>query len=191
MRKVILIISIITTLYSCIEKEKQQKELKLSDFEFNSIFGTNASEPNSTYCILGTGFFRTPRSENSDKLIENWLKQHPNAIVVPVSSFGPTESDIPESKMVYCLIIDQKDTLNNYIIKEGCFPGGTMIRPRTWDEMEEWEKELYEDSDEKIDIQILIDKKVYDTFIEQIKVAELFAQENKLGIWEENNTEKE
>jgi len=30
-----------------------------------------------------------------------------------------------------------------------------------------------------------MDKKVYETFIEQIKSAEIFAIDNKLGIWKE------
>ncbi len=104
-------------------------------------------------------------------------------MVVSVSSFGPTEIKDPESKMVYCWVIEGQDTLNNYLIRNGCFPGGTMVRPKTWNEMEKWEKELYEDTDEKPNVKVFVDKKTYDGFIEQIKIAEQFARENKLGIW--------
>lgn len=157
--------------------------LKISDLKFKSIFGMNSNQPQNTYSLLGTGFFRTPSSDNSDSLIADWINNHPNSIVVPVSSFGPTEIKNKDSKMVYCWVIDQKDTLNNYLVKNGCFPGGTMMRPKTWDEMETWEKELFQNAGKKSEINVYVDKKAYDSFIEQIKTAELFARLNKLGIW--------
>lgn len=184
MKKIMTFLSLFAflTINSCIGQETKNA-LKISDFKFESIFGMNSQEPKNTYCLLGSGFFRTPRSNNSDSLISDWLKRHPNAMVVSVSSFGPTEIKDPESKMVYCWVIDGQDTLNNYLIRNGCFPGGTMVRPKTWDEMEKWEKELYEDTDEKPNVTVFVDKKTYDDFIEQIKIAEQFARENKLGIW--------
>lgn len=178
----LIILLCFLTLNSCYG-QREKDSLKISDFEFKSIFGMNAKDPKSNYCLLGSGFFRTPRSDNSDSLINAWFKTHPDAIVVPVSSFGPLEMKDPESKMVYCWIIDMQDTLNNYLIKNGCFPGGTMIRPKTWDEMEKWEKELYKDTYEKPEVKVYVDKKTYDNFIEQIKSAELYATENKLGVW--------
>ena len=67
-----------------------------------------------------------------------------------------------------------------------------MIRPKTLDEMEKWEKDLYEGLDEKPNVEVLMDKNDYDTFIEQIKSAEIFARDNKLGIWkEQKDTENE
>lgn len=178
----ILTLFFLLTINSCIGQETRIS-LKISDFKFESIFGMNSKEPKITYCLLGSGFFRTPRSNNSDSLINDWIKGHPDAMVVSVSSFGLTEIKDPESKMVYCWVIDRQDTLNNYLIRNGCFPGGTMERQKTWDEMEKWEKELYEDTDEKPNVKVYLSKKTYDNFIEQIKSAEIFAKENKLGIW--------
>jgi hypothetical protein len=179
-----LMILFLLTINSC--KGQVTKEfLKISDFEFESIFGTTSKFPEINYCLLGTGFFRAPRSDNSDSLITDWIKKHPNAIVIPISSFGPVEISYPESKMVYCWVIDGQDSLNVYLIRNGAFPGGTMMRPKTWDEMEKWEKEIYEDANEKLDVKVYVDKKTYDDFIEQIKNAELYARENKLGIWKD------
>jgi len=172
----LILVSILTL--SC--KGKQTTEtLKITDFDFKSIFGMTPKEPKNSYCLLGTGFFRAPQSDNSDSLITEWIKAHPNAIVVPVSSFVQTKN----SEMVYCWVIDSKDTLNNYLIRNGCFPGGTMMRPKTWSEMDKREKEFYEDSDEKPNIKVYMNKEGYETFIEQIKKAELYARKNKLGIW--------
>ena len=178
---IFLIFFFLLSLNSCGQEIKDS--LRISDFKFESIFGTTFKEPQNFYCLLGTGFFRTPRSDNADSLITEWINKHPNAIVVPISSFGPTEIENPESKMFYCWIIDNNDTLNNYLIKNGCFPGRTMMRPEKWSEMKKWEKKLYKDAGEKPDIKVYVNNKAYSTFIEQIKVAELFARENKLGVW--------
>jgi hypothetical protein len=88
------------------------------------------------------------------------------------------------------LIIDGKDTLNNYLVRQGCYPGGTMQRPETWEEMSDREKEIYKDlqEKEKLNIIVHIDKKAYENFIEQIKSSEKYASDNKLGIWAVGNT---
>jgi len=182
-----LILFLLLTLNSC-KGQTAKEPLRISDFKFKSIFGTISKEPKNTYCLLGSGFFRTPRSENSDSLIIDWLSKHRNAFVFPVSSFGPSQIQEQDSKIIYCWVIDRKDTLNNYLIKNGCFPGGTMIRPKAWDEMEKSEKQSYED--EKPDVKVFVDKKGYNIFIEQIKTAEQYARENKLGIWLKGQEER-
>lgn len=178
----LLILFSLFTFNGC-KGQKTKESLKISDFKFKSIFGTTSKAPKNNYCLLGSGFFRTPRSENSDSLIIDRIDKHPNALVIPVSSFGPAQIKDKDSKIIYCWVIDQKDTLNNYLIKNGCFPGGTMIRPKTWVEMEKRDKELYEDTDEKPDVKVFVNKESYNIFIEQIKIAELYARKNKLGIW--------
>ncbi|MGH1335608.1 MAG: hypothetical protein ACRBFS_05725 [Aureispira sp.] len=85
--------------------------------------------------------------------------------------------------MVYCWLIDKKDTLNNLLIKEGCFPSGTMMLQKILEEKYPWEKELDDGSNEKSAVQVLIDQKIYARFIEQITAAELFARKEKRGIW--------
>lgn len=155
-----------------------KKPLKISEFKFDGIFGGNLNYPNFVYCLLGSGFFRTPSSDNADSLIKDWLKKHPDANVFSVSAINSQVI-----KIIYCWVIDGQDTLNNFLIKNGCFPGGTMIRPKTWDEMDTREKELYDESDEKPNVKVFVDKETYENFIEQIKSAELYARENKLGVW--------
>lgn len=178
---------ILLSLQSC-KGQATKPAQKISDFKFESIFGTTAKEPNSTYCLLGSGFLRTPQSDNADSVINDWIKKHPNGNVVSVSSFGPILADSKDSKMVYCWLIDNKDTLNIELVKKGCFPGGTMMKQKTWSEMEKWEKDMYE-KNEKPDIKVYVDTKSYDNFIEQIKTAELYASERKLGIWEKEAEE--
>lgn len=178
----LMLTSIQLIIISC-NGQETTKPLKVADVTFNSIFGMTRTEPKSTYCLLGSGFFRTPRSNNSDSLITAWIKSHPNAIIIPVTSFGPVETNDPESKMIYCWIMDGDEILNIYLIRNGCFPGGTMIRPKTWREMGKAEKESYENLDDKPNVKVFIEEKKYANFIDQIKSAETYARKNKLGIW--------
>lgn len=152
-------------------------ELKLSDFKFESIFGSTQSDTNAIYCLLGSGFFRTSHSEDADKLIENWIDNHKEAIVVPVSSFGPVITDIEDSKMVYCWVIQGADTLNTYLVRYGAYPGGTMVRPHIGTEKEKNSKSRKEG--------LLISENEYNDFIEKIKISELYAREHRLGIWKD------
>lgn len=173
---------VILNLTSCKGQTSSIEKLNLKDFKFDSYFGYKNDDKNTSYCLLGQGFFRTTRSTNSDSLLNDWLTKHPNAMVVKVSSLATPEKSNPNLNLIYCWIIDNADTLNNYLIREGCYPGGTMQRPQTWEEMSSKEKEFYEDTD-KPQVTVHIDKKTYDNFIKQIKVAETYAQNNKLGIW--------
>ena len=166
-----------------------EKSLQLSDFKFNSIFGHQSTDSLHIYCLLGTGFFRTPRAENSDSLISNWTDEHPKANIVPVSTLVDSSMNL-----TYCLVVDKTDTLNVFLIKNGCFPGGTMQRPETWAEMPKEKKKVYSDTERELKIEIPkpnivvhMEKNSYENYIEQIKRAEQYASENKLGIWKSEN----
>jgi hypothetical protein len=166
------------------QTKSQLKSLEVSDLKFRSTFGFHPIDSTNVFSLLGSEFFRTPRSENSDSLIKAWIDAHPKAKVIPVTSLGPTMIADRNSKMTYCWVIDKEDTLNNYLIKNGCFPGGTMQRPQTWKEMTKAEKKMYEE--EKPQITVYIDKKIYEEFLEQVKSAEIFARKNELGIWKKD-----
>lgn len=170
-------------LMSCRSKKSiDNSVMRLNEIEFQSIFGTKDKKENEMYCLLGSGFFLTPRSANSDSLVNNWIIGHPNAKVIPVSSFGPISTNQKDSRITYIMVVAKKDTLNNYLIKQGCFPGGTMMYNsiNNFEIAEEFE-DLFDETEhfEKFYIQ----GKVYENYINQIKVAEEYARTNKLGIW--------
>ena len=153
----------IATFYICLISigcSSQSKDIKIKEIKFESIFGY-PKDSSCTYCLLGSGFFRAPRADNTDSLITQWIVKHPEAVIFPVSALKEKE------KLVYCWVIDQADTLNTTLIKNGCYPGGTMLGFRKNSSLNE----------------VYISKETYDKFIEQIKSAEIFAKENKLGIW--------
>ena len=138
----------------------QTKKIKISEARFESIFAY-PKDSSRVYCLLGSGFFRAPRSNNVDSIINDWLHKHPDAFLLPVSQLKDG------GKMTYCWVIDNKDTLNTVLIRNGCYPGGTMVGPRKNTSMSE----------------VYISNAEYNNFIEQIKIAEGFAKQNKLGIW--------
>lgn len=160
-----ILLGVSALVFSCNIQNNPALNLDIIEFNFESIFGHTNQTPNNTYSLLGMGYFRAPSSNNSDSLIDNWIKNNPKAKVVPVSSFGPVSANKPDSKMIFCLVIQNNDTLNNYLIKNGCFPAGTMQAPP--------------------DIDKLIEENEYNNFINQIKAAELYARKNKLGIHSE------
>jgi hypothetical protein len=158
-------------------------QLVLKNFKFDSWFGyelNNKSE--NTYCLLGTGFFRAPSSDSTDSLISNWTREHPNAEVIPIYTSGPVMTDSPNSKQIYCWIVDNSDTLNIILVRLGCIPGGTMQRPKTWDEMNKEERKLWHDNN-KPNEQVHVDSESYSSFLDKVLKAEREAQEKKLGIW--------
>ena len=170
--------------HNCFGQEIINKNpVSLSEVNFKSIFGSKSSDSLQVYCLLGTGFFRTVRSKNADSLIADWISKHPQSTIIPISTLNQVSIETNE-KLTYCWVVDNKDTLNVFLIKNGCFPGGTKQRPQTWKEMSSKEKKLYKGED-KPNIQIHIDNKKYLDFFENIMSAEIFAKENKFGIWKD------
>lgn len=158
-------------------------QLTVKEFAFDSWFGYELNGKTQTvHSLLGTGFFRAPRAENTDSLISAWTKEHPDAFVIPVYTSGPTMTGSKESKMIYSWVVDKYDTLNILLVRNGCIPGGTMQRPETWDEMDKEERKLWHDNKKPKEI-VHVDSKVYKDFLDEVAKAETEARNNKLGIW--------
>lgn len=177
----VLILGLMLNL-SCLGQNKTQ-DLKLSDFKFESIFGFLNADSSNMFCLLGQGFLRTPRSNNSDSIIRSWFSNHKDAGVIPVSGFEQTIKYDITIKTTYCWIVDGADTLNIYLVNQGCFPGVTMQRPKTWKEMKKSEKRFYRNT-EIINVQVYISDNEYIQFMNKIIAAERYAAGNKLGIWD-------
>ena len=154
---IIIFLLISLTYFGC---NGQAKKLSMAQVKFESIFGY-PEDSSCVYCLLGSGFFRAPRADNTDSLINDWKHKHPSDILLHISILKD------ESKMTYCWAIDNNDTLNIILIRNGCYPGGTMLGSRKNTSISE----------------VYISLSTYDTFIEQLKSAETFAKNNKLGIW--------
>lgn len=200
LNRFILITTIGLIFYSCMNENKNnsklngqlkepKKSIPIEEFEFESIFGIHRKDSSSLYSLLGEGYFKAPHSDNVDSIITSWIASHPNAVVMPITSYISPDEDSLKAQMIYCWIISNNDTLNNLLIKKGGYPGGTMMRSKTWQEMSNLEKDFYDNSEDNYDFQLLIDNKDFDSFIEQIKQAEKYARQNKLGIWASDSIE--
>jgi hypothetical protein len=101
-----------------------------------TVVGIYASKPGDTtvYCLLGDSACLVPKDAGTaDQFIAQWLQSHPSASVIPVSSATQTmpTSTKPGSPArlheVYIWITDGDDVLNVALVREGYYPGKTMI----------------------------------------------------------------
>src|SRR3984957_6407019 len=88
----------------------------------------------TVYCVLGGDACLVPKDAGAaDHFIAQWLRSHPGASVTPVSSATQTmpTSTKPGSpaklREVYIWITDGDDVLNVALVREGYYPGKTMI----------------------------------------------------------------
>jgi len=179
----IILIIVLLALTNCKSSKKETNVIPLKDFTFKGIFGSNNDDKNNVYCILGHNYFSEVHTDNEDSLFDKWLSDHPKANVIKICSHPRPFLNNQDIIMIYCWIVDGNDTLNNYLIKQGCFPGRMMQRTKNWEELTPQEKEMY---DEKYypKATLYVDSNAYNNYIEQIKSAERYARNNKKGLWE-------
>ncbi len=157
--------------------------IKLQDLNFSFITATKKITDGSTYSLLGTSFMQPPASDNAKTMLSQWFGKHPNADVIPVCSFRPPDGvkDAAKQLFIFCWIIDNKDTLNNYLVKNGCFPGGTMY---AYDEWKKMNASMQKGMPVPI-IEVYVKKKDYETYQKQIVANEMYAHDHRIGLWSE------
>src|SRR5688572_24034494 len=97
---------IVLVFTACMGQTKSTTEpLIVSDLKFRSTLGFKPADSENVFSLLGNGFFETRKSEESDSLIRAWIKGHPEASVIPVTSYGPAKIADRNSNMIYCWII--------------------------------------------------------------------------------------
>jgi hypothetical protein len=95
----------------------------IKQLAFKSILAQRAGDDH-VYCLLGTGFFVSMRSDNVDTIITTWLAEHPDAQVMVVDT-TPTRGRA--GAFDYIWVYSGTDYLNIALVREGAFPGGVMI----------------------------------------------------------------
>lgn len=184
--KTLLYVFVLTTILplKSIAQLDPAPNVALSDLKFNSVFAYNKKDTLHSICLLGTGFFKAKHSPNSNVMIKEWLATHPRAQVIPVTTYKSFTPRCPGAYQSYCWIVDGRDTLNTYLIRNGCFEGHTMRRPHVRHEMTTLEKEMYGD------IALHVGKPAYKTFLSSVKSAEAEAKKNRLGVWKMEKSRK-
>ena len=163
-RYLLLLLLLPTAVSSYAQAGRLGATRSVEEFKFKSIFGAPKKDSTLAYCLLGSGFLKTRRAAGTDTLIARWIKQHPDARVIPVSTIESTMLGAPKSSMTYCWLADKDENLNLYLVRNGYFPGGTMQKP-------------------KAGVKTHISKKEYEEFVRQLRLADLYAQKRKLGVW--------
>ena len=118
---------------------------------------------------MARGFFRSP-TKNVQAVTDAWLKKHPKAILVRVSSMPDNDND-PQSKLTFVWVIDRDDNLNVELVRQGCFD------PRTQTIGERQRLEVPQAD--------------YDAFLKKLEPAAEFAREHNLGLWSEPQDESD
>ncbi len=171
----------------------KDRNLLASKIHWEGIFGSLKKDPSTTYCLMGVGFFRAPVSEDINKVINEWMENHPKAYLVPISILQPFKINNPKSKQVYVWVVDGENNLNLYLVRMGCCPAGTMQSITEIDlsipesdqndpEIERYNQEISKLQKDKL----LIEKIEYNEFITKVTEAEEQAKKDKLGIWTED-----
>jgi hypothetical protein len=156
------------------------EELALSakQIQFHGIFGNRPGDE-TVYCLLGSGFIRTLRSGDEDRMINAWLAAHPDAEVVPVDA--PLSSrQKPRGGLQYVWIRSGDDYLNVELIREGAFPGGVMVDPS------EMLTALPPDTKRSVQVpKRLVSDEQYQAFRQRVVAAQEAARLEQKGVWSE------
>ncbi|MGE5529038.1 MAG: hypothetical protein ACM3X6_07845 [Patescibacteria group bacterium] len=166
--------------------------LLASDINWESQFGSIKDKPSIIYCLMGMGFFRAPTSKEIDEVIHEWLAEHPEAYLVPISIMQPLLNNDPDSKLIYVWVVDGDDNLNIHLVRMGCCSASAMqsLAAIDFSDLEndqntpkdDWFIEVISQLKQQ---KLLIDKEEYEKFITKTIEAEQQAMIEKLGIWGE------
>jgi hypothetical protein len=151
----------------------------LEDYRFVDIFGQRRDDTTNGIYSLQCSGWRSAKYQ-TDNMVMKWTGDHPNANVQQVCSFTSTD---PATSVAltntYCWLISDKDTINTYLVRNGCCYAATMLWQDGFNKMLTPGYDSHQHTETKVNIT----ERSYKTFLEQLKLAEAYAQANKLGIW--------
>jgi hypothetical protein len=176
-----ILLAVFATILASCSADSDENEIPIDQLTFDSIFGSIGEDEYEVYCLLGEDFFEVG-SDNSDSLITSWLDHHKSGTLTKISRVNGVLSFGDDAKLIYSMVTDGKENLNVYLVRNGGFPASAMQRPKTWEEMNADEKQLYSGM-EKPSVDILIDSKTYKKYMVEIREAEELAKNEKLGVW--------
>lgn len=145
----------------------KSERVAAASISWKDIFGSRKEEPQNTYLLMTQGGFRAPTSKNLDDLIKTWMEKHPKAEAVLVHSMEGS-SAFPGSKIKAVWVIDGRENLNLYLVRNGACPAGTMV---------------LNEGDETP-----LSKEEYKLFENKFWEAQKAAKLEKLGIWAETKS---
>jgi len=151
-----------------------------SELKFRGIFAQRQADA-TVYCLLGNGFFLTPRSDQADAL----------------SIMG----EGTRRPMVYLWLSDKDDHLALHLIRNGAYPGSVMLDAVHFealsagspqramiqagiDAAKQMSPQASEPEEKPLPPRRLVVEAVYQGFLARLQAAQDQAQASKVGVWE-------
>ena len=141
---------------------KAAEHLSASQVTWKQHFGSSTADTNTLFSLMAHGYFRA-ESTNVQGVVDAWLKEHPKAIVISVSTGGPVMARLPSSRFAYVWVVQGGDSLNVELVRRGCFAAETQVL----------------NPDEKPEVS----QKDYEGFVQRVTKAGESAKAEEVGIW--------
>ena len=148
-----------------------------SEISWQHHLGQDPNNPAIQYSLVSTGFFRAELSGDFVPIMTTWLKEHPEAHMVPVITRGPMNDHIPNSKMIFVWVVDGDDILNVYLVRHGCV-GAAQMFSFSDEKLRQLKNELQLPEDK-----LQVTQTEYDKVKKRLISAEKLAMAERLGIW--------
>jgi hypothetical protein len=153
---------IFAALFLAVSSATASEPLTASQVTWNEHFGSSTADTNTLFSLMAHDYFRA-ESTNVQAVVDVWLKDHPKAVIISVSTFSPVMTRLPPSRFAYVWVLQGSDSLNVELVRRGCLaPETQMLNP-----------------DEKPDVS----QKEYEAFVQIVTKAGETAKREKAGIW--------
>ncbi len=100
--------------------------LVASQVTWQEHFGSSTADTNTLFSLMAHGYFRA-ESTNVQRVVDTWLRDHPRAVVISVSTGGPVMTRFPSSRLTYVWVVQGSDSLNVELVRRGCIAPETQI----------------------------------------------------------------
>ncbi|MBI4566121.1 MAG: hypothetical protein HY716_15655 [Planctomycetes bacterium] len=142
--------------------EGAERGIPASDIAWRGILGERHDHPSIMYSLMGRGYFAARTARDIDRVIEEWLRAHPEARVIPVAIVEDVSPPARRFRMTYVWVAQGEDNLNLHLVRRGCCPAETMAS-----------------SMERIEVP----RVEFNEFLRNAGRAEEQAKSEKVGIW--------
>lgn len=132
----------------------------VSDITWKGYFGSDHANPAVAYTLLALDFFQGTTSLSATATINNWVKAHPDAQVVPVMEY---ERSPDGTRLVWVWLVDGQSNLNLELVRSGACQAATMTAPDG--------------------LKLLVPQAQFDAFEAELARLEKLARHDRLGIW--------
>jgi hypothetical protein len=140
--------------------QSHQTSSSASQVTWQAHFGTSRADTQRVYTLMAYGYFRAP-TNNVSRVVQTWIKEHPEAVVIPVMT--PKSTSSPH--LSYIWVTQGNDSLNLELVRQGCFAAETQLL--------------------KLEDKPEVSPQEYEAFVQKVTQAGQLAKAEKLGIWQQ------